>query len=335
MATNEATRHLKMHTAINEYQQWLSIVGVRTVAEFNQKVKEGHAAKLINVAEALQERKIVLASDEIARCGARLVLIAGPSSSGKTTLSKRLAIQLLCCGLHPHTLSTDNYFVNRVDTPLDENGEYDFECIEAEDTGLLCLQLQQLLAGERVELPRYDFQSGERRYEGKFLQIGESDIIIIEGNHALNPLLTAQVADESKYKIYVSTLSTIAIDDSTSVPKEDIRLLRRILRDHKYRGFTPQQTIARCPSVHAGEKKWIYPFQDNADVTFNSALLYELNVLHNPVMPLLAQVTPQDKEYAEAQRLSHILRCFMPIPSDQVPATSLLREFAGGSLFKY
>ncbi len=335
MAKNETPRHPKMHTAINEYQQWLSIVGVRTVAEFNQKVKDGLASQLINVAEALQERKIVLASDDIARRGTRLVLIAGPSSSGKTTLSKRLAIQLLCCGLQPHTLSTDDYFVNRIDTPRDENGEYDFECIEAEDTDLLCRQLRQLLAGERVELPRYDFQSGERKYEGRYLQIGENDIIIIEGNHALNPLLTAQVDDRDKYKIYVSTLSTIAIDETTFVPKEDIRLLRRILRDHKYRGFTPQQTIARNPSVHAGEKKWIYPFQDNADVTFNSALLYELNVLHNPVMPLLAQVTPQDKEYTEAQRLSHMLRQFTPIPSDQVPATSLLREFAGGSLFKY
>ncbi len=325
----------KMHSAISEYQQWLKVMGVSTVAEFNQRVTEGHAAQLINVAEALQERKIIQMADDIKRRGARIVLIAGPSSSGKTTLSKRLAVQLVCCGLMPHTLSTDNYFVNRVDTPKDENGEYDFECIEAEDTALFNTQMQSLLAGERVELPRYDFPSGERKYEGNFLRLGKGDILIIEGNHALNPIMSSQIADSDKYKIYVSTLCTIALDEGHHVPKEDIRLLRRTLRDHQYRGFTATQTIRRNPSVMAGERKWIYPYQETADATFNSALLYELNVMRDRVLPLLANVAAEEPEHGEAQRLSHILSPLLPLPDNQVPPTSLLREFAGGSSFKY
>jgi len=274
-------------------------------------------------------------TDEIVERGSKLVLIAGPSSSGKTTTSKRIAIQLIACGLHPHTLSTDNYFVNRVDTPLDENGEYDFECIEAVDTAFFNEQMNQLINGEEVELPRYDFVSGERKFEGKKLKIGPNDVIILEGNHALNPILSKQIPENKKYRIYVSALTTIALDDHNYVPTEDIRLLRRLLRDYRYRGYTALETIRRYPSVTRGEERWIFPFQETADATFNSALLYELTVIREQVMPILEQVSEREPEYSEASRLRKFLRYFVPVPARQVPPTSLLREFSGGSSFKY
>jgi len=325
----------KMLAAIREHHRWLDIMGVRTAGDFNAATKEGHATELINVAEALQERKITEIADEIKARQAKIVLIAGPSSSGKTTTSKRLAIQLMCCGMRPHTISTDNYFVNRLDTPKDENGEFDFECIGAVDTSLFNKQMNQLLAGDRVELPRYDFPSGERRFEGNFLQIGPTDVIILEGNHALNPIMSCQIPEEDKYRVYVSALSTIALDDHNYVPTQDIRLLRRIVRDYKYRGYTALETIHRCPSVTRGEEKWIYPFQETADATFNSALLYELNVIRDQVMPILEQVSEREPEYSEASRLRKFLDYFVPVPADEVPPTSLLREFAGGSSFNY
>ena len=321
--------------AFRESHRWQQIMGVRNAGEVNTAIRSGHVSELINVAEALQERKLNKITDEIVERGAKIVLIAGPSSSGKTTTSKRIAIQLLACGLHPHTLSTDNYFVNRVDTPLDENGEYDFECIEAVDTKFFNEQMNALLNGEEVELPRYDFPSGERKFEGKKLKIGAGDVIILEGNHALNPILSCQIPEEKKYRIYVSALTTIALDDHNFVPTEDIRLLRRLLRDYRYRGFSAQQTIKRCPSVGRGEEKWIFPFQETADATFNSALLYELNVIRMQVMPILEQVSEREPEYSEASRLRKFLRYFIPVPANQVPPTSLLREFAGGSSFKY
>ena len=325
----------KQLAVFREYHRWQHIMGVRNAGEVNAAIKAGRASEIINVAEALQERKMHMMTDEIVARGAKLVLVAGPSSSGKTTTSKRLAIQMMACGLHPHTLSTDNYFVNRVDTPRDENGEYDFECIEAMDTAFFRKQMNQLLSGEEVELPRYDFVSGERKFEGRKLKIGPDDVIILEGNHALNPILSEQIPDEQKYRIYVSTLTTIALDDHNFVPTEDIRVLRRVLRDYRYRGYTAIDTLRRYPSVTRGEEKWIYPFQETADATFNSALLYELNVIREQVMPILEQVDEREPEYSEASRLRKFLRYFTPVPARQVPPTSLIREFAGGSSFKY
>ena len=318
-----------------EYHRWQHIMGVRNAGEVNAAIRAGKASELINIAEALQERKLQKITDEIVERGAKLVLIAGPSSSGKTTTSKRIAIQLMACGLHPHTLSTDNYFVNRVDTPLDENGEYDFECIEAVDTSFFNQQMNALLNGEEVELPRYDFPSGERKFEGNLLQIGSDDVIILEGNHALNPILSRQIPEDKKFRIYVSALTTIGLDDHNFVPTDDIRLLRRLLRDCRYRGYTALDTIRRYPSVSRGEEKWIFPFQETADATFNSALLYELNVIREQVMPILEQVSEREPEYSEASRLRKFLRYFLPVPARQVPPTSLLREFSGGSSFKY
>ena len=325
----------KMLEVIREHNRWQDIIGVRTVGELNAAVMAGKAAEIINVSEALQEKKLSRMSDEIEARHARLVLIAGPSSSGKTTTSKRLAVQMLACGLRPYILSTDDYFVNRVDTPLDENGEYDFECIGAVDTAFFNQQMNELLQGKEVELPRYDFPSGKRVFEGRKLQIGPQDIIILEGNHALNPILTQQIPDEQKFRIFVSPLTTVMLDGHNHIPTDDVRLLRRILRDFKYRGYSALQTIHRCPSVTAGEEKWIFPFQESADVTFNSALLYELAVIKDQVMPILDQVSEREPEYAEASRLRKFLRYFRGVPGDQVPPTSLLREFAGGSSFKY
>ncbi|MDE6634787.1 MAG: nucleoside kinase, partial [Bacteroidaceae bacterium] len=325
----------KMLDVFREYHRWQHIMGVRNAGEVNAAIRDGRVSELINVAEALQERKLNKITDEIVERGAKLVLIAGPSSSGKTTTSKRIAIQLMVCGLHPHTLSTDNYFVNRVDTPLDENGEYDFECIEAMDTAFFGQQMTDLLSGKEVELPRYDFVSGERKFEGKKLQIGKDDVIILEGNHALNPILSQQIPEDKKYRIYVAALTTIALDDHNFVPTDDIRLLRRLLRDYRYRGYSALDTIKRFPSVSRGEEKWIFPFQETADATFNSALLYELNVIRTQVMPILEQVNEREPEYSEASRLRKFLRYFLPVPANQVPPTSLLREFAGGSSFKY
>ncbi len=331
----EMVEQSKMLDVIREHHRWQDILGVRTVGDFNSAVLAGKAADLINVSEALQEKKLSDMADEIASRHARIVLIAGPSSSGKTTTAKRLAILMMACGLRPYILSTDDYFVNRVDTPRDENGQYDFECIEAVDTALFNRQMAALLRGEEIELPRYDFPTGQRVYEGRRLQIGPDDVIILEGNHALNPIMSAQIPEHQKYRIYVSALTTIQLDEHNHIPTMDIRLLRRILRDYKYRGYSALDTIRRCPSVRAGEEKWIFPFQELADATFNSALLYELGVIRDQVMPILEQVSEREVEYAEASRLRKFLSYFRSVPGDQVPPTSLLREFAGGSSFKY
>ena len=325
----------KMLDVIREHHRWQKILGVQTVGELNHAIQKGYATDLINDSEALQSKKLSNIADEIAERGARIVLLAGPSSSGKTTTAKRLAVLVMACGLRPHTISTDDYFVNRVDTPRDANGEYDFECIGAVDTAFFNAQMNALLRGEEIELPRYDFPSGERVFEGRKLRIGPEDVVILEGNHALNPILSQQIPDEKKYRIYVSTLTTIQLDDHNHIPTTDIRLLRRILRDYKHRGYSAVETIRRDPSVKAGEEKWIFPFQNLADATFNSALLYELGVIREQVMPILEQVPERAVEYAEASRLRKFLAYFRGIPGNQVPPTSLLREFAGGSTFKY
>ena len=331
----EIEEQQEMFEVIREHHRWQEILGVRTAGELNYAIQKGYATDLINVSEALQVKKLSDIADEIAKRGSRMVLLAGPSSSGKTTTAKRLAILLMACGLRPHTISTDDYFVNRVDTPKDANGEYDFECIGAVDTTFFNKQMNALLNGEEVELPRYDFMKGERVFEGRKLKIGREDVIILEGNHALNPILTMQIPDEKKFRIYVSTLTTIQLDDHNHIPTADIRLLRRVLRDYKHRGYSAVETIKRNASVKAGEEKWIFPFQGLADATFNSALLYELGVIREQVVPILEQVPERAIEYAEASRLRKFLAYFRVIPGDQVPPTSLLREFAGGSSFKY
>jgi uridine kinase len=331
----EYVEQKKMLGVIREHQQWQNILRVRTVGEFNKAILAGRASDLINVSEALQAKKLSDIADDIAQRKSRLVLIAGPSSSGKTTTAKRLAILMMACGLRPYTLSTDDYFVNRVDTPKDENGEYDFECIGAVDVKLFNEQMNAILRGEEVELPRYDFPTGKRVFEGRKLKIGPEDVIILEGNHALNPILTQQIPEEKKYRMYVSALTTIQLDDHNHISTVDIRLVRRILRDYRYRGYSAVETIKRLPSVKAGEEKWIFPYQELADATFNSALLYELGVIRDRVMPILEQVPERAPEYAEATRLRKFLMYFRSVPADEVPPTSLLREFAGGSSFKY
>lgn len=325
----------KLLAVIREYHRWQEIMGVRTVGEFNAAVRQGRATELINISEALQEKKLSAMVDDIVARKAKLVMVAGPSSSGKTTTSKRLSILLMASGLHPHTICTDDYFVNRVDTPKDENGEYDFECIGAVDTAFFQQQMNQLLAGEEVLLPRYDFPTGERVFEDRRLKIGPNDVIILEGNHALNPLFSQQIPERDKYRIYINACTTVSLDDHNYVPTIDIRLLRRILRDYKYRGYSALDTIKRCPSVTRGEDKWITPFAENADATFNSALLFELAVLRTELTPILEQVSEREPEYSEASRLRKFLKYFRPVPASDVPRTSLLREFLGGSSFSY
>lgn len=329
------TEQGKTLDVIREHHHWQDIMGIRTVGDLNQAVAHGKAADLINVSEALQEKKLSHIADEIVRRKAHMILIAGPSSSGKTTTAKRMATLMMACGMRPHTLSTDDYFVNRVDTPRDKNGDYDFECIEALDHEFFNRQMTLLLNGEEVELPRFDFHTGCRVFEGNTLKIGPEDIIILEGTHALNPILTQLVPEEEKYRIYVSPLTAVQLDDHNCIHSTDIRLLRRILRDYKYRGYSAQETIKRFPSVKAGEEKWIFPFMNQADTMFNSALLYETGVIKEQVLPLLRQVRERDREFAEAHRLRNLLSYFRNIPDVQVPPTSLLREFAGGSSFKY
>ena len=318
-----------------ENRRWQDIVGMRTVCDLNAAIAGGHTTEVINVTEAIQERKIAKVASQIKELGTRLVLLAGPSSSGKTTTAKRLMVQLGAEGLWPISISMDDYFVDREHTPRGADGEYDFESLYALNLELFNHQLLALLRGESVELPSYDFVSGRSIMSGRHVQLRPHNVLIIEGIHALNPQLTHAIADEEKFLLYVSALTTIQLDDTHRISTRDNRLLRRIIRDAKYRGCPVQTTLSRWDSVSAGEEKWIFPFQDHADMMINSALLYELAVLRPHVEPLLRGVAPSCPEYDEAQRLLRLVEFFSPIPDDQIPLTSLLREFLGGSIFTY
>ena len=332
----EMTRQDKMFSIFKEQHQWQNIVGVRTVGDFNEIVEAGGGTDLINVSEALQEKKISRIADEIAsRKDVKLILLAGPSSSGKTTTCKRLSIQLVANGLKPLQISLDDYFINRVQTPLDENGEYDYESIYALNLELINEQFNALFRGEEVELPKYDFQLGVSKPSGKKVRMKENNVLVVEGIHALNPELTVHIPEKQKYRVYVSALTTILLDDHNYIPTTDNRLLRRIIRDYKYRGVDARDSIHRWPSVRSGENKWIFPFQENADAVFNSAMLFELAVIKQQAEPLLEQVPENCEEYSEAYRLRKFLKYIRPIPNKDIPPTSLLREFLGGSSFRY
>ena len=332
----ELTKQDKMFEIFKEHHRWQDIIGIRTVGDFNAAVAAGYTTDIINISEALQEKKIGQIAEEIAhRKGVKLVLLAGPSSSGKTTTCKRLSIQLAVNGLKPLQISLDDYFVDRDRTPKDENGEYDYESIYALDLQKINDQFNALFRGEEVELPKYDFQSGKSKRSGKKLKMNDNNVLVVEGIHALNPELTSQIPNEQIFRVYASALTTILLDNHNYIPTTDNRLLRRIIRDYKYRGVSAQETIHRWPSVRAGENKWIFPYQENADAMFNSAMLFELAVIKMQAEPLLQQVPENCEEYAEAYRLLKFLKYFKGIPYNNLPPTSLLREFLGGSSFHY
>ena len=329
-------RQDKMFEVFKEHHRWQSLLGIKTVGDFNEAVGNGEATNLINVSEALQEKKISQIADKIAaKKDIKVVLIAGPSSSGKTTFCKRLSVQLLASGVKPVQISLDDYFVNREETPKDEQGEYDYESIYALNIPLINEQFNALFNGQEVELPKYNFQTGSSEKSGNKLHLEENNVLVVEGIHALNPTLTAQIPDDKKFKIYASALTTILLDNHNYIPTTDNRLLRRIVRDYKYRGCSAQETIRRWPSVRSGENKWIFPYQEQADVMFNTAMLFELAVIKPQAEEVLEQVPENCEEYAEAYRLRKFLKYFSPQPFRALPPTSLLREFLGGSSFKY
>ncbi len=331
----------RTYEMFSEKVRWDIIMRLSNAGDVNRAVLKGHASELIKVSEALQEKKIVQIAEEIDRRfrspenPIRIVLITGPSSSGKTTFCKRLSIQLLACGLRPVSFSTDDYFVNRVDTPLLPNGQYDFDNIEAVEYKLLEEHLTRLMRGERVEIPEYNFTTGKREYNGKKLKLQNDSVLIIEGIHALNPLLTEQIPDEAKFKIFVSTMTSISLDDHNWVPTHDNRLLRRIIRDYNKGAFTARETISMWPNVCEAEDKWILPFQENADVMFNSALNIEFAVLRPHAEIILQSVPKNCPEYSEAHRLLKFIHYFIPVDDKEIPPTSIMREFVGGSSFKY
>ena len=328
----------KMFKAFTRYVKFNDIVGLDDVGTLNKGIDSGWAPDIINVAEALHEKMFSRIADDITERyhngGARVVLIAGPSSSGKTTSSKRLAIQLLTNYIVPRVISLDNYFVDRAHTPRDERGEYDYESLYALDLELFNHDLKALIAGEEVKMPTYNFHTGEREYRGDTLQLKENNILLMEGIHGLNPELTKEIPEEMKYRVYVSALTTLSIDDHNWVSTSDNRLLRRIVRDYKYRSVDARSSIARWPSVRRGEEKWIFPYQENADATLNSSLLFELAVIKEQAETVLRQVPTNVPEFAEASRLLRFLRYFKPISDSTIPSTSLIREFLGGSSFR-
>lgn len=324
-----------------EKTKWDIIMRLSNAGDVNKAVQRGHASELIQVSEALQEKKIVKIAEEIDRRfhrkknPIRIVLITGPSSSGKTTFCKRLSIQLLACGLRPMSFSTDDYFVNRIDTPKLPNGDYDFDNIETVEYSLLEDHLQRLMKGERVEIPEYNFVTGKREWNGKKLKLSNDTVLIIEGIHALNPLLTKEIDDSLKYKIYISALTSVSLDDHNWIPVRDNRLLRRIIRDYNKGAYTAQQTISQWKNVCRAEDQWIFPFQESADVMFNSALNIEFAVLRTHAEIILTSVPKNCPEYTDAHRLLNFIHYFTPISDKEIPPTSIMREFVGGSSFKY
>jgi uridine kinase len=324
-----------------EKTKWDIIMRLSNAGDVNKAIMRGHASELIQVSEALQEKKIVEIAEEIdqrfhrEQDAVRLVLITGPSSSGKTTFCKRLSVQLLACGLRPVSFSTDDYFVNRLDTPKLPNGDYDFDNIETVDYRLLEEHLSKLMKGERVEIPEYNFVTGKREYNGKKLKLGSDTVLIIEGIHALNPLLTQKIPNTLKYKIYISALTSISLDDHNWIPVRDNRLLRRIIRDYNKGAYSAQETIAQWKNVCEAEDQWIFPFQETADVMFNSALNIEFAVLRTHAEIILASVPKNCPEYSEAHRLLKFIHFFLPVSDKEIPPTSIMREFVGGSSFKY
>ena len=328
----------KMFEAYKEHLNLQRALGLNNVGDLNKALEQGHAPEVIMISEAMQEKQIAHIADEIAeryKKGVRIVLIAGPSSSGKTTTCKRLEIQLATNLLRPVGISLDDYFVNREDTPKDESGDYDFESLYALDLPYFNSDLQRLINGEEIEMPSFDFSSGKRVYKGKKMKLYDNSVIVIEGIHGLNPELTAHLDDSLKYRIYVSALTSISLDNHNWIPTTDNRLLRRIIRDYRYRGYSAEETINRWPSVRRGEDKWIFPYQEYADATFNSAMLYELAALRAYAEPILANVPEKSPANAEAYRLLRFMRYFKYIPQEDLPKTSLLREFLGGGSFEY
>lgn len=328
----------KTFEVFSESLRWNDIMGLSTVGDVNHACQNGMARELVQVAEALQEKKIVQIAEEINRRyhsenPVRLVLITGPSSSGKTTFCSRVSIQLKACGLRPISFSTDDYFVNRVDTPKLPDGTYDFDNFETVDHAALERDLMALLRGEEIEVPEYNFVTGMREYNGKKLQLKEGSVLLLEGIHALNPKLTDQIPESTKFRIFISTLTSTALDDHNTIPTDDNRLLRRIVRDYNKGAFTARQTISQWASVRAAEEKWIYPYQENADVMFNSAYLLEFAVMRNHAESILTTVPNNCREYTEAHRLLRFLRYFTPVSDKEIPATSMLRQFIGGSSF--
>ena len=327
-------RQDKMFEMFREHHRIQEILEMSTVGDLNEAIKNGHSKTIVMVGEAMQEKKLSQIAEEIAsRKKVRMVLIAGPSSSGKTTSCKRLSVQLVTNGLRPVPISLDDYFTDRENTPRDAKGDYDYEHLHALNIPLLTEQLKALFAGEEVELPRYNFQQGRSEWSGKKLRLREDDILVVEGIHALNPELTANIPEEQKFRVYASALTTMLLDSHNYIPTTDNRLLRRIIRDYKYRGCDARETIRRWASVRAGENKWIFPYQENADVMFNTAMLFELAVIKKQAEPLLEQVPENCPEYSEAYRLRKFLKYFSTMSDEYIPSTSLLKEFLGGSAF--
>lgn len=328
----------KMFEAYKEHLTLQRTVGLDNVGDLNLAIEKGRSQDIILVSEAMQEKQVAKIAEKIAdgyKEGIRIVLISGPSSSGKTTFCKRLQVQLTTNLLHPVGISLDDYFLNREDTPKDEHGEYDFESLYALDLPYFNKDLKKLLSGEEIDLPTFNFETGQRVFKGKKLKLRDNSILVIEGIHALNPELTEFIDDKYKYRVYVSVLTSISLDNHNWIPTTDNRLLRRIIRDYRFRGYSAEDTINRWPSVRRGEDKWIFPYQENADAMFNSAMLYELAALRKFAEPILAQVPESSKANAEAYRLLRFLRYFNYIPTEELPGTSLLREFLGGGSFKY